>query len=394
MLDLVLVAAAVVADFPGGTVGKAEWVSPEHLRIHVEGQADQDGRNRQANWYYFRLDGVKGRALTVELTDVVGEYNYKPGSYAVTEDTHPVFSYDDETWTHFEQIEWNDEAKELRFRLTPESDTVWIAHTPPYTLKNLKRLEADFADRPYFLRGPAGWTVEGRAMPLWTIADAPADAPVIWLMFRQHSWESGTSWAGDGALRLLLGDSEVARRLRKQATWKVFPVADPDGIENGGVRFNVNGCDLNRNWDAIDPKVMPEIAAQHGAIERWLDSGRRIDFFLTLHNTETGEYVEGPAEDRELVNLFRRNLTAVSSFQETRAEPRDAASSTTAGMKGRMSVNQGLYADFGIPAMLMETRVSRHPKLGGRFRSIEDWREFGAGVVRAAAAAVGAETLR
>ena len=393
MLQLALLAAAVVADFPGGSVGKADWVAPDRLRIHVEGQSDQDDRNRQANWYYFRLDGVKGRELAIELTDVVGEYNYKPGTHAVSADTHPVFSYDDETWTHFEETEWDDAKKELRFRLRPESDTVWIAHTPPYTLKNLSRIEEAYGNRPYLFRGPAGWTVKGRAMPLWTIGEAPADAPVIWLMFRQHSWESCTSWAGDGALRFLLGDSEQAKRLRKQAIWKVFPVADPDGLEIGGVRFNVNGYDLNRNWDAIDPKLTPEIAAQHGAIQRWLDSGRRIDFFLTLHNTETSEYIEGPAEHRELIDRFRRNLTAISSFQETRSEPRYAPGSTTPGRKGRMSVNQGLHADFGIPAMLMETRVSRHPKLGGRFRTIEDWREFGEGLIRAAAAAVQGEGL-
>ena len=393
MLHLALLAAAVVADFPGGTVGRADWVSPMHLRVHVKGQSDQDGRNRQANWYYFRLDGVKGRALTIELTDVVGEYNYKPGSHAVGKDTYPVFSYDDETWTNIETIEWNDEKKELRFELTPEHDSVWIAHTPPYTLRNLERLETEFYKKPYFDRAPAGWTVKGRPMPLWTISEAPAEAPVIWLMFRQHSWESGTSWAGDGAMRFLLGDTEEAADLRRRFIWKVFPVADPDGIEIGGVRFNVNGYDLNRNWDNRDAKLMPEIAAQHGAIERWVERGGHIDFFLTLHNTETGEYIEGPAEHRDLVSLFRRNLTAVSSFEETREEPQDARASSTPGMKGRMTVNQGLYADFKIPAMLMETRVSKHPKLGGRPRTIEDWRAFGAGVIRAAAAAVAGEGL-
>ncbi|MCB1020163.1 MAG: hypothetical protein KDC27_09545, partial [Acidobacteria bacterium] len=158
MLHLALFAAALIADFPGGTVGKADWVSPDHLRVHVEGQADQDSRNRQANWYYFRLDGVKGRPLTIELTDVVGEYNYKPGSHAVSKDTHPVFSYDDATWTNVETVEWDDDRKELRFQITPESDTIWIAHTPPYTLENLAALEADFYKTPYFDRAPAGWT--------------------------------------------------------------------------------------------------------------------------------------------------------------------------------------------------------------------------------------------
>lgn len=387
MLPLALLAAAVFADFPGGSIGKADWVSPAHVRIHVEGQSDQDGRNRQANWYYFRLEGVAGRELRVDLTDLVGEYNYRPGALAVNENTHPVYSYDREAWTHFEAIEWNDDAKELTLRFTPERDTVWIAHTPPYTLRRLEQLEADLGDRPYLLRGVAGWTVEGRPIPLWTITEAPEEAPVVWLMFRQHAWESGSSWTADGALRFLLGDSAEAARLRRQATWRIFPVADPDGVEIGGVRFNVHGYDLNRNWDAIDPELTPEIAAQHAAVRDWLDRGRRIDLFLTVHNTETSEYLEGPAEHRALVDRFRRELSAISNFQETRPEPRDAAASSTPGKKGRMTVNQGLYADFGIPAMLMEARVARHPKLDDRFRTIEDWRRLGADLMRAAARA-------
>jgi len=392
MLCFALLAAAVVADFPGGNVGRADWVSPDHLRIAVEGQSDQDGRNRQANWYYFRLDGVKGRELTVELTDLVGEYNYTPGTYSVTKDTHPVYSYDNERWTHLEATEWNDDAKELAFRLTPERDTVWIAHTPPYTLTNLEQLESDFADREYLLRGITGWTVEGRPIPLWTISEAAQDAPVIWLMFRQHAWESGTSWTADGGLRFLLGDSEEATRLRRQAVWKVFPVGDPDGLQIGGVRFNVHGYDLNRNWDAIHPKLTPEIAAQHRAVKVWIERGRRIDFFLAVHNTETSEYIQGSAEHRALTDRFRSELTASSSFQETRAEPRYWSAPPASDQKGRMSVGRGLHSEFGIPAMLMENRVSRHPKLDGRFRTIQDWQTLGAALFRAAARTVaGAE---
>ena len=388
MLHLALIAAAVFADFPGGSLGKADWLTAGHLRVHVEGQSDQDGRNRQANWYYFRLEGVAGRELRVDLTDLVGEYNYQPGALSVTRDTHPVYSYDGETWRHFETAEWDDDAKELTLRFTPERSTVWIAHTPPYTPAHLEKLEAAVSDRPGLLRGIAGWTAEGRPIPLWTVAEAPADAPVIWLMFRQHAWETGSSWTGDGALRFLLGDSDEAARLRGQAVWRIFPVADPDGVDIGGVRFNVHGYDLNRNWDAIDPELTPEIAAQHAAVRNWLDRGRRIDFFLTVHNTETSEYIEGSAEHRALVDRFRTELTKLGKFEETRDEPRDAPTSSTPGRRGRMTVNQGLHADFGIPAMLMETRVSRHPKLDDRFRGIADWQAFGADVIRAAARAV------
>lgn len=390
MLTSILFAAAIVSDFPGGSVGRSEWVSADHVRVAVEGQSDQDGRNRQANWYYFRLDGVAGREVAITLTDLVGEYNYRPGSHAVTARTRPVFSYDNKTWTHFERGEWDEEEVELTVRFTPERDRVWVAHTPPYTTEHLGRLTAHADGHPHFEGRTVGQTVQGRPMRLWTIA-APAaedDRPVAWLMFRQHAWETGTSWAGEGAVRFLLSDAEEAARLRREIVWKIFPMADPDGAAEGGVRFNRNGYDLNRNWDARDPELMPEIFAQHGAAADWIGDGGRVDFFLTLHNTESSEYVEGPAAHRELVDRFRAAMTRLSSFEETRDEPRDAAVSTTPGMKGRMSVNQGLHADFGFPAMLMESRVEEHPGLGGRSRNIPDWTAFGEGLVRAVAETV------
>ena len=56
-------------------------------------------------------------------------------------------------------------------------------------------------------------------------------------------------------------------------------------------------------------------------------------------------------------------------------------------MKGRMSVIQGLYRDFQIPAFLMEQRISRGAKLG-RPPGIEDRLNFGGQLVAAIATAL------
>jgi len=73
-------------------------------------------------------------------------------------------------------------------------------------------------------------------------------------------------------------------------------MVDPDGVARGGVRFNKYGYDLNRNWDAPDPKLMPEIWAQRKAVLDWVDQGRRIDLFLSMHNNETIDYIATPLE--------------------------------------------------------------------------------------------------
>ena len=115
-------------------------------------------------------------------------------------------------------------------------------------------------------------------------------------MFRQHAWEAGSSWTGDGLIRFVASDDPVAVRIRRETIVKIMPLCDPDGVAHGGVRFNRNGYDLNRNWDLVDPAKMPEIAAERRAILDWVDAGKRVDFFLTVHNTETNEYLNGPPD--------------------------------------------------------------------------------------------------
>jgi hypothetical protein len=48
MLTLLLLAVTFHTDFEGASLGKIEKVSETHFRCAVKGEADQDGRNRQA----------------------------------------------------------------------------------------------------------------------------------------------------------------------------------------------------------------------------------------------------------------------------------------------------------------------------------------------------------
>src|SRR6267378_6917687 len=57
-------------NFEGGALGKIERLGDGHYRCFVEGQQDERGRNRLANWYYFRMDGVRGRDIMLILTDL------------------------------------------------------------------------------------------------------------------------------------------------------------------------------------------------------------------------------------------------------------------------------------------------------------------------------------
>jgi hypothetical protein len=396
LLALTTFAISISTQFEAGSASPVERVSETHFRVGVAGEADQDKRNRQASWYYFRIDGAKGRTVTIELTNLLGEYNYQSGVHAVTRNTRPVWSEDNRSWEHLEKVEWDDTKKELRFQVTPRTDRLWVAHVPPYTTEHLKTLLADLRRETSVRVESVGKTVQGREIPLVTLNDRAGGRPVIWIMARQHAWETGTSHMMDAALRWLVSSDPEARHFRTAATWKIFPMADPDGCARGGVRYNANGYDLNRNWDNVDPKLMPEIAAQRAALLRWIDGGRKIDFFLTLHNQENTDHVEGLLTlggFEALGRAFYNNLKENTSFSSRLSGPRDSPATTTPGKKGRMNVIQGLFHERQVPAFLLETSVEPVTSLG-RPRTVEDWQAFGPGLVRAVFASTVPSTVK
>lgn len=354
-------------NFEGGSLGTIERVGEASYRCRVKGQQDERGRNRQASWYSFRMEGVRGREVAVTLTDFVGEYNDKPGACAMGPDIVPVWSPDGEHWGPVPSVAWDDRAKEATIRLRPEADAVWIAHQPPYTPRRLARVLEEVDRSDHARVEVIGKTARGRELHLVTITDASTsdrDKRCVWLQARQHAWESGTSYVMEGALRFAASDEPSARGLRRKVVFKFTPMVDPDGCAAGEVRFNANGYDVNRHWDEVDLRDkralarMPEIWYVKRSIYAHVDSGRKIDLLLNLHNTETGEYLQTMAGDeasRRLVGSLSDRLIREAGFRPSRgpefAAPRDGTANV-------------LHAERGIPVVLMEQRIARDPRTG------------------------------
>jgi hypothetical protein len=377
-------------DFEAGSLGKVETLDEGRFRAHVVGQSDERGRNRQANWYFFRMDGVKGREITLLLTNFVGEYNDKPGACAMNADTIPVFSVDGERWEQFSAMQWNDQTKEATLTFRPKHDAIWIAHVPPYTTSRLQRFLAEVSGRPAARTEVIGRSVEGRPLHLITVTDGSVterEKKTVWLIARQHAWETGTSFVMEGALRFILSDDAAAAALRRRVIFKMVPMMDPDGCAKGGVRFNANGYDVNRHWDKVNPREnqwagrMPEIASVKRALFDWLEAGRSVDLMLNLHNTETAEYLQTQVDDpgvRRRMERFEERLVATTSFAPSRPLGVSAATDPT---------TNALWKERGVPVLLMEQRIGSSPELNRRL-TVDDRLEFGRGLIVAMAESV------
>ena len=114
--------------FEGASLGRIEKLDDTEFRLHVKGQQDARGRNRQATWFYFRLDDVAGRELTLRFTDFIGEYNDQPDVSPAGAWYRPVFSDDGEHWRHFAETGWDAPKDEVTIVARPRGNTLWIAH--------------------------------------------------------------------------------------------------------------------------------------------------------------------------------------------------------------------------------------------------------------------------
>lgn len=377
-------------NFEGASLGTVEKLGDAEFRCHVEGQYDERGRNRQATWYFFRMDRVRGRNVTLTLADLVGEYNDKPGACAMNADTIPVFSFDGEHWQHFPAMDWDDRRKEATLKFEGRQDSIWIAHVPPYTTRHLHDLLQRIGERAGARIEVIGKTVQGRDLKMITVTNFERpDAPkkTVWLQARQHAWESGTSYVMEGAIQFITSDTPKARELRDRIVFKFTPMMDPDGCANGKVRFNANGYDVNRHWDEVDLRRkeflerMPEIWYVKKAILACVDSGRPIDLLVNLHNTETGEYMDTQADDansQRLIGRFYEKLAGESTFDPSqKLQVRNNPSNTT----------NSLYRERQIPVVLIEQRIAFSRKLGHR-PTVEDRRAFGEQLIRVMAETV------
>lgn len=355
--------------FEGGALERVEVVGETEFRVHVPGQQDRNGRNRQATWFYFRMDNVRGRDLKVTLTGYLpSEYNGRPNS-PVNADVRPVYSFDNEHWTHFTALDWDDAKKEQTLHLRPETDSVWLAFVPPYTESRLRSLLEEIAASPHARVEVIGQSVLGRDLPMVTITDfATPDTSkkTIWLQARDHAWESPTSFIAEGAMRFAVSDDPEAKALREKYIVVVTPMMDPDGSALGRVRFNANGWDFNRHWDEVDlrsPEWLqrtPEIWYHKKAIRDYA-AARPISLFVHLHNTNA-EYMSAQAptpDDGPRLERFFNLLVERTQFDPSQPLRMRRGASRAIGE------SKPWWAEYKLPVALIEARILSGKKLNG-----------------------------
>ena len=243
------------------------------LRIRSDNAADI------AQWFHFRLQGAAGLPVTLRFVNA-SQCAYPKG----WEGYRVVASHDRQHW---QRITTDYDGSVMTARLTPGSNSVYLAYFEPYSWERHLDLLASASLSDHVQLERLGESLDGRDMDVLHITDAASPVPVaerrkVWLIARQHPGETMAEWFVEGCLERLLDENDpVARVLRQRCIFHVVPNMNPDGSVRGNLRTNAVGANLNREWQEPTMARSPEVFLVRRAMEQ-----TGVDLFLDAHGDE------------------------------------------------------------------------------------------------------------
>jgi hypothetical protein len=353
-----------------------EFTEDGTVMIHLLYDQERNSPNRAAGHFHFRVQAEKGRKVTIEFKNLDNVWNGKSGSVA-KEIKQVVVSQDGKTWTPVPTE--SPEPGRVRLTLEMPGTSLFVARCEPYRVSDLNRFMSDIKTNPLVKISAIGKTVQGRDLEIIRVGNDNAPNHVF-IRARAHPWEPVGNWVTEGLVRRLLQGDESARKFLASYNVCILPMANKDGVERGGTRFNSQGWDLNRKWDKpADPRYSPENAA----LERWLESeiqaGRRPTFAMDLHNDGNG-----------MLHISRPDISDIDKYLERMAHfeqcLRDHTWFTVGSTKPTFhnpgTLGEGWFQRFGIDAVILEFNCNyiegiKQPALA------KHWKTFGEGLANA-----------
>ena len=331
---------AVSAAFDSGNIEVQRIAGPGAIDVAIRKDAHSDFYQ----WFHFRVTGARGQACTIRITNCKGSA-YEGG----WPNYRAVVSEDRQDWTRA-ATSYDDGV--LTIRVTPRTDSIWLAYFAPYSMERHHDLIARIGGCEGVTADVLGWSLDGQAIDRLRLGEGPLK---VWLYGRQHPGESMAEWWMEGALERLTDPSDpVARRLRAACSFNIVPNMNPDGSRRGHLRTNACGANLNREWAEPTAERSPEVLCVRDAMD-----ATGVDFAMDVHGDEAlpHNFIAGfegipsiTAPQLALLNDYKTILSRLSPDFQTKigypATPAGRANLT-------MSTNQ-LAERFGCLAMTLE----------------------------------------
>jgi hypothetical protein len=156
--------------------------------------------------------------------------------------------------------------------------------------------------------------------------EQPKQKPIIFIIGRQHSGETHSSFIIHGFLNYLTSRNVLSQKMRDKFEFWVAPIVNPDGVVIGNYRCNTQGRDMNRHFfsdddpegaknrlvevELIRSYLKEKVPKSEGALKMFLD--------IHAHSSMQSIFCYSPSSDdpgtNQIIRRFPMLLDNMSAY--------------------------------------------------------------------------------
>ena len=253
-------------------------ISPENMPINPSA------------YYAFRLWSKTPKEIQLELNYTDGYHRYAP-----------KISTDGEHWQLLDsqQVQLAADSINATLTLKLKTDTLWIAAQEIQNSRHVRQwCEAQAKHQDVQLLS-IGKSKMGKDLWLLDIgAGEKRKKETVVIISRQHPPEVTGYFAMQTFVEEILADHPLAKNFREKYRMLVYPLMNPDGVDQGHWRHNIGGVDLNRDWAQYN---QPENRAVASHVFQTLGQHKsKLILGLDFHSTWYDVYYTNREPTKEL----------------------------------------------------------------------------------------------
>ncbi len=202
-------------------------------------------KKKYQNWYYFKVDNVKGKKCKFVIENLVNIDNDWKGHNVVCTYDHKFFF----------RTSTNLNNNTLCWEITPKKQTIYFSYYVPYCRTRSYKLVNQISKKAGVKKKTLGYSPLRNKIEVLKFGTGNKH---IFIIARQHPGETISSWMLEGFITTFFSPKMVKmkNRLLKKYKFHIIVLANPDGVELGHWYTQKNGHNCNREWNT---KKCPEV---------------------------------------------------------------------------------------------------------------------------------------
>ena len=255
-------------DFPGAGNLSCEIINSQHIKLFINSETD-DSIN-PSPWFAIRKS-KHSENIKIELD--YGNYNYR---------YNPKMSSDNKVWDNLNMLNIlkKNNDKILVIDFLPSNKKQYIASQEIITQSWYINWFNELKETGKVRSETIGFSVLKKPITMFFI-EKDIKNPYIIILGRQHPPEVTGAFALKGFIDQLISPTQLSQNFLNQYNIIFVPLMNPDGVDKGYWRYNVNKIDLNRDWGTFS---QPETIAVNEKLIR-LNANSKLVLFIDFHST-------------------------------------------------------------------------------------------------------------